>query len=85
MAPEGLGFTINFEADMPLNVEKRGPDEDAVLALVTSLRFFVQPRDGISLEQIASLYDSLPVEERARESARSTVESLRNYLDSSLG
>ena len=51
------------------------------LALATTLRFFVQDRDGISLEQIARLYQVLPVQERAKDSARHAVESLIRFLN----
>jgi hypothetical protein len=43
---------------------------------------FYQQRDGISLEQIAELYETLPVEDRAKQSARTAVKALNQYLDS---
>lgn len=36
-------------------IEKRGADEEAILALATTLRFFVQERDGISLWLVEQL------------------------------
>src|ERR1035441_2037719 len=61
---------IHFGQNEPLKIEKRGADEEAVLALAITLRFFVQPGDGIMLKQIADIYDSLPVEDMAKQSAR---------------
>ena len=46
------GITIRFGSGAPMEIEKRGADEDSTLALVTTLRFFVQDRDGITLEQM---------------------------------
>ena len=44
-SPNKLGVTVNLKASLRFEIQKRGADEDAVLALVTPLRFFVQPRD----------------------------------------
>jgi hypothetical protein len=49
------------------------------------LRFFVQERDGISLRQVADIYDNLPVEDLPKQSARSAVDSIDKYLDSPVG
>jgi len=77
--------TVNFKADAPLNIEKRGADEESRAALALTLRFFVQVRDGIKLEQIAEIYDSIPeLQEEARH-ARHAVQSLQAYLDSPTG
>jgi hypothetical protein len=79
------GVTMNFATEKPLTVVKRGADEDAILALAMTLRFFVQERDGISLWQIAEIYESLPLEEMEKKSARSAVDSLDKYLDTPCG
>ena len=84
-SPNKLGVTVNLAPSLRFEIEKRGADEDAVLALVTPLRFFVQPRDGINLQQIVEIYDNLPVEDSAKQSARRAVDSVNNYLDSPLG
>lgn len=63
-------------------VSKFGPSENAMLAIVSTLRFFVQDRDGISLWQIAAIYETLDVEERAKQSVREAVASLDSFLDS---
>jgi hypothetical protein len=73
--------TMNFGVGQPTTVEMRSADEEAVLALVTTLRFFVQPRDGIMPTQIADIYDTLQVESRAKESARQAAEAIETYLD----
>jgi hypothetical protein len=75
------GFTWTFSQDEAA-YETRGPDEEARLAVVSTLRMFVQPRDGISIPQIADLYLSLPVEldPKAKESAQSAANSLQEYF-----
>jgi hypothetical protein len=52
---------INFETHEPVKFEKRGSTREATLALVSLLRLFLQPRDKISLWEIADLYERLPV------------------------
>jgi hypothetical protein len=84
------GFTLkmDFETQKPqeqLTLEKRGADEEALHAFVTTLRFFVQPKDGIKIEQIAEIYESLPVEEKAKQSARAAADGVNSYLDSATG
>lgn len=66
---------------------KQGPDEEARLAVVSTLRMFVQPGDGISIEQIAVLYESLPVEvdPKAKESARKAADGLKEYFAQTTG
>lgn len=78
------GITMHFDSEKPLLIEKRGADEEAILALATTLRFFVQERDGISLRQVADIYGNLPVEDLAKQSARSAVDSVEQYLDTAL-
>jgi hypothetical protein len=82
---EDHGVTMNFSTESPVTVEKRGADEEATLALALTLRFFVQERDGISLEQVARIYDSLPVPDQYQESARKTFEGIEAYMDSPAG
>lgn len=64
-------ITLRF-SPQGVEYETRGADEEARLAVVSTLRIFVQPRDGINAEQIAQLYEALPVEidPKAKESAR---------------
>jgi hypothetical protein len=79
------GFTLSLAAGAPMTVEKRGADEESTLALVTTLRFFVQERDGVTIAQIADLYDALPVEELAKTSAREAANANEEYLSRPCG
>lgn len=43
--------------------ERIGADLEATAAAVLTLRFWMQPRDGIKLGEIVALYNELPVDE----------------------
>ena len=76
-------FMWSLSADeVTVTYETQGPDEESRLAVVSTLRMFVQPRDGISIPQIAELYEALPVEvdPKAKESARRAADSLKEYF-----
>ncbi len=75
------GVTLSISSEAPMAIERRGADEDSTLALAATLRFFVQPKDGITLLQIADLYETLPIEERAKTSARAAAEANGVFLD----
>lgn len=79
-------ITWRFSEDAA-EYETQGPDEEARLAVVSTLRMFVQPRDGISIPQMAALYESLPMEldPKAKESARTAADSLRAYFATRTG
>jgi hypothetical protein len=62
------GTTMEFSS-AGLSVEKRGATEDATLAVAATMRFFVQSQDGISFEQMGSLYQRLPITAYAKEQA----------------
>jgi hypothetical protein len=79
---ENHGFTLTFGTNQPTAFEKIGADEDSTLALVTTLRFFVQPRDGISFKQMAELYQLLPVSDEDKENAKKANDDVEGFLDS---
>jgi hypothetical protein len=79
---ENHGFDMTFGKDRPTEVVKRGADEESTLALVTTLRFFVQARDGISFGQMAELYEILPVSDEDKQDAKQKHEDLEQFLNS---
>lgn len=80
------GFTLNADFEkQQASVERRGADEESLHAFVTTLRLFVQPRDGIMIDQIADIYESLPVEDMAKQSARAAANSLEDFFNSPVG
>jgi hypothetical protein len=52
------------------------------LALVTTLRFFVQPRDQISFKQMAELYNILPVPNEDKRLVKAAHDDVESFLDS---
>ena len=79
-------FTVRFFPDA-VEYYTQGADEEARLAVVSTLRMFVQPRDGISPGQIAELYEALPVkvDPKAKESARKAADSFKVYFEQPTG
>lgn len=77
----GITMHFNFETQEPAKFEKRGSTREATLALVSLLRLFLQPRDKISLWEIADLYDRLPVPVEDSTAVRRVVDGVDAYLD----
>ena len=74
-----IRITWRFSPD-GATYEKQGPDEEARLAFVSTLRMFIQPQDGISIEKMAELYASLPVGNEVKQGARRSAESLKEFF-----
>lgn len=78
---EDHGVTVECGLNRPLEVNKRGSDEEATAAFCCTLRFFLQSRDGISCEQIRDLYNVLPVPENDKEAVRRWRDKLTAFLN----
>lgn len=81
----GRQTTITMGADRPLTVERKGPDAEATDAMLLTLRFFFNKRDGISLEGMLELYEALPISEQERIQAREAFGRYNRFLDSKIG
>jgi hypothetical protein len=77
----GITMHFNFETKEPVTFEKRGSTREATLALVSLLRLFFQPRDRISLREIAFLYERLPVPAEDSTAVRRVVDGVDAYMD----
>jgi hypothetical protein len=77
----GITMQFNFETKEPVKFEKRGSTREATLALVSLLRLFLQPRDKISLWEIANLYECLPLPAEDSRAVRRVVADVDAYLD----
>jgi hypothetical protein len=77
-----FGFTMTFGGKQPTQVERRGADEEATLAFVTTFRFFIHKNDEIELGQVADLYDGLPVSDEEKQRTRVATDSVKAFLDS---
>jgi len=78
---EGAGATLSIREGQPVKVVKRGADEDATAAFVLTLRFFLQSRDRIQLEQIEQLYRDVPVPDEDRQWVTENLSVLNEFLD----
>ena len=79
-----FGFTMRLRENEPTDVERRGADEEATLAVAITFRFFIYEKDGIEIGQIAELYESLPVSDEEKRRARAAADSVKDFLDSPL-
>lgn len=77
---EDAGFTIRMTPET-VKAERRGADEEATAALVLTLRFFLQPRDGIQIEEIVSLYQELPIPQEDKHCVLENFKSHVKMLD----
>src|ERR1051325_2638857 len=79
------GFTISFGEGQPVTVERSGADEEATDAFSLTLRFFYNKRDGISLDQMRELYESLPISKEEKCKARDAFARYDKMLSSGIG
>jgi len=54
-------FRFSARVGEPVLIETNGPPDDSIEAFVLTLRFFIQDNESISIRNIATLIDSLPV------------------------
>lgn len=90
----GLSFTQNFpksgvefswtKGDTPANdvtiVKRYGVEDESIDAFVLTLRLLVQPRDRISIIQIAELYDDLPVGDALKDQAKAIQAAYQQFM-----
>jgi hypothetical protein len=75
------GVTVDFDFEHQTAETKRvGADHEARAAMCSVLRFFVQPRDGIELHEIAELYQSLPVADEYNHWVSENLNELDKFL-----
>jgi hypothetical protein len=82
---KGRQVTISMGADQPFTVERNGPDEEATDAMLLTLRFFFNKRDGISLDGMLELYETLPISDEEKIQAREAFGRYNTFLDSKIG
>ena len=63
-------FVWHMQPGRGIEAERNLPDRYDIDGFVLTLRMFVQFRDGISLHQVADLYDQLPVPVEMRTEVR---------------
>jgi hypothetical protein len=76
------GVTAQFDFEkQTAQVERIGADKEARAAMCSVLRFFLQPRDGIEIHEIAELYQNLPVKDEDRHWVSENLKTLDSFLD----
>lgn len=68
--------------ELEMAVEREGPDEEMIDAVVLTLRMFIQKNEPISLRKMATLYDLLPVSQPLKERFHEERNAINGLLDS---
>ncbi len=79
---KGRQVVISMGANQPLKVERHGPDAEAIDAMLLTLRFFFNKRDGIALDTMLEFYETLPITEEEKVQAREAFGRYDKFLDS---
>jgi hypothetical protein len=79
---EDAGVTVDFDFEkQTAAVNRIGADKEARAAMCSLIRFFLQPRDGIQLEDIVELYQDLPVQDEDKSWVSENLKELDTFLD----
>ncbi len=70
---KGKGFTPNL---------RTGPDYESIKSFVITFRNFILDGDGISIREIAKIYDSLPEGNSLRDRFQEARKNFNEFLDS---
>jgi hypothetical protein len=78
------GITISFKNEpQPLvNIQRRGPNDEAIDAFVLTFRFFIQDNEQSSFRNMAAIYEHLPISEERKEEFKVARKRLNDFLDS---
>jgi hypothetical protein len=77
---EEAGASVRVEGSN-VHIEKVGADRESTAAFALTLRLFLQPRDGIEVHQIESLYRVLPIPDEDKYWVTENLKDLDAYLD----
>lgn len=76
-----LGTSIKGRVGEPLDVQRTGPTEDEIRSSVLTMRLFCQDNDRISIRKVASLIDSLSIDQQIKDEYARWRSELNNYLN----
>ena len=83
---QDAGITAHFNSEKKTaEIRRVGADNEARAAMCSLLRFFIQDRDGIKLEQIAELHQTLPVPDEDRYWVSENLKELNSFLARTTG
>jgi hypothetical protein len=77
---EEAGASVRVEGSN-VHIEKVGADRESTAAFALTLRLFLQPRDGIAVHQIETLYRDLPIPDEDKYWVAENLKELDAYLD----
>ena len=76
------GVTAHFDFEkQTAEISRVGADNEARAAMCSVFRFFLQPRDGLELHEIAELYQNLPVKDEDKYWVSENLKELDAFLD----
>lgn len=75
------GYSMVFK-DGTVEVERRSPDDEAVEATSLTFRYFIMPKDKVSLDQMAAYYadPAMPLSTDVRDEFRKHYDQLKDFL-----
>ncbi len=80
MTADGLGLKVTFGAGTH-SAEHKGPDTEAVKALVLTMRFFIQNNEASSFANLAAVYEDASVSAGQRIRFKQARDALNDHLD----
>jgi hypothetical protein len=76
------GVELRGERGKPLEVIRRGPDDESIDSFVLTFRFFIQDNEKSSFRNIAKIYQALPISEEIKHRFSKARDVLNNFLES---
>lgn len=77
----GSGITMDFTGSRMAGMRFRGPEREQVDAFVNTLRMFMQNNDSVSIANVATAVDKLPLPREDTQAFRDARGILNEYLD----
>ncbi len=74
--------SISAKVGKPVNVRRKGPDEEAIDAFVLTFRFFIQDNEKSSFRNLKKTYEGLPIPQQKKDLFNLVRKWLNEFLDS---
>ena len=81
---QDTGIMISFkrEEQPRIEIQRRGPNDEAIDAFVLTFRFFIQDNEKSSFRNMVAIYERLPISEERKEEFKAARKYLNDFLDS---
>jgi hypothetical protein len=80
----GLNISEHWKEGERFKIKRTGPDDDAIAALVLTLRFFIQNREPCAIQSLAKIYTNLTYPRGVAKKFADARQTLNDYLDHSI-